>query len=89
MIKIDPEKFGLSKRTKLYENKNKVLIKVDRKSRIIMKDGLRFVEIVKKIRKNKKEQKVALLTNAPLCSKTKIFLTKKNISILEFQNTAS
>ena len=49
-----------------------------------MKDGLRFVEIVKKIRKNKKEQKVALLTNAPLCSKTKIFLTKKNISILEF-----
>ncbi len=84
MIKIDPEKFGLSKRTKLYKDKNKVLIKVDRKSRILMKDGLRFVEIVKKIRKNKKDQKVTLFTNAPLCSKTKTFLTKRDISILEF-----
>ena len=84
MIKIDSEKFGLSKRTKLYENKDKVFIKVDRKSRIIMKDGLRFVEIVEKIRKNKKEQKVALYTNAPLCSRTKTFLTKKNIPIFEF-----
>ena len=84
MIKIDPEKFGLSKRTKLYKDKNKVLIKVDRKSRILMKDGLRFVEIVKKIRQNKKDQKVTLFTNAPLCSKTKAFLTKRDISILEF-----
>jgi len=84
MIKIDPEKFGLSKRTKLYKDKNKVLIKVDRKSRILMKDGLRFVEIVKKIRKNKKDQKVTLFTNASLCSKTKTFLTKRDISILEF-----
>ena len=84
MIKIDPEKFGLSKKTKLYKDKNKVLIKVDRKSRILMKDGLRFVEIVKKIRKNKKDQKVTLFTNAPLCSKTKTFLTKRDISILEF-----
>ena len=57
MIKIDSEKFGLSKRTKLYENKDKVFIKVDRKSRIIMKDGLRFVEIVEKIRKKKKRTK--------------------------------
>ena len=84
MIKIDPKKFGLSKRIKLYKDRNKVLIKVDRKSRIIMKDGLRFVEIVKKIRKSKKEQKIALFTSAPLCSKTKVFLTKKDISILEF-----
>ena len=48
MIKIDPQKFGLSKRITLYKEKNKVLIKARRKSRIIMKDGLRFVDIAEK-----------------------------------------
>ena len=35
-----------------------------------------------KVRKNDKEQKIALLTNAPICSKTKVFLKTKKISIL-------
>ena len=83
MIKIDPQKFGLSKRITLYKEKNKVLIKARRKSRIIMKDGLRFVDIAEKIKKNDKEQKIALLTNAPICSKTKVFLKTKKISILD------
>ncbi len=83
MIKIDPQKFGLPKRITLYKEKNKVLIKARRKSRIIMKDGLRFVDIAEKIKKNDKEQKIALLTNAPICSKTKGFLKTKKISILE------
>tara|TARA_B100001996_G_scaffold378492_1_gene362741 strand:- start:864 stop:1118 length:255 start_codon:yes stop_codon:yes gene_type:complete len=83
MIKIDPHKFGLSKRTVLYKEKNKILITAKRKSRIIMKDGLRLVQIAEKIKKSNKEQKVALFTNAPICSKTKSFLIKNRISILD------
>ena len=83
MKKIDPKTFGLSKRTILYKEKNKIIIESRRKSRIIMKDGVRFVEVAEKIKKNGKAQKVALLTNAPICSKTKTFLINKNISILE------
>ena len=83
MKKIDPKTFGLSKRTILYKEKNKIIIESRRKSRIIMKDGVRFVEVAEKIKKNGKVQKVALLTNAPICSKTKTFLINKKISILE------
>tara|TARA_B100001250_G_C19650742_1_gene722550 strand:+ start:440 stop:694 length:255 start_codon:yes stop_codon:yes gene_type:complete len=83
MKKINPREFGLSKRVELYKDRNKVIIKAKRKSRIIMNDGLRFFEIAKKIKENNKEKKISLLTNAPICSKTKSFLMKKNISILE------
>ena len=83
MKKIDPYEFGLSKRVELYKDRNKVIIKAKRKSRIIMNDGLRFFEIAKKIKENNKEKKISLLTNAPICSKTKSFLIKKEISILE------
>ena len=83
MKKIDPKTFGLSKRTILYKEKNEIIIESRRKSRIIMKDGVRLVEVAEKIKKNGKVQKVALLTNAPICSKTKTFLINKKISILE------
>lgn len=83
MKKTNPREFGLSKRVELYKDRNKVIIKAKRKSRIIMNDGLRFFEIAKKIKENDKEKKISLLTNAPICSKTKSFLMKKNISILE------
>jgi len=83
MKKTNPREFGLSKRVELYKDRNKVIIKAKRKSRIIMNDGLRFFEIAKKIKENNKEKKISLLTNAPICSKTKKFLIKKNISILE------
>lgn len=83
MKKTNPREFGLSKRVELYKDRNKVIIKAKRKSRIIMNDGLRFFEIAKKIKENNKEKKISLLTNAPICSKTKSFLMKKNISILE------
>jgi len=83
MKKIDPKTVGLSKRTTLYKEKNKIIIESKRKSRIIMKDGARFVEIAEKIKKNGKVQKIALLTNAPICSKTKNFLTNKKISIIK------
>ena len=54
MKKIDPKTFGLSKRTILHKEKNKIIIESRRKSRIIMKDGVRLVEGAEKIKKNGK-----------------------------------
>ena len=83
MKKINPREFGLSKRVELYKDRNKVIIKAKQKSRIIMNDGLRFFEIAKKIKENNKEKKISLLTNAPICSKTKKFLINLIFMYLE------
>ena len=77
---IDSKKYNLSQRTKILENKKgNLFIVVDRKSRIVMKDGERIVIIVEKIKKKSKKKKISLLTSAPVCRKTKDFLLEKNI----------
>jgi len=82
MIKIDPQIYNLPSRVKLFEDSKKnIFISIDRKSRIVMKDGLRILEIVNNIKKKKSNQKVNLLTSAPICSKTITFLTSNNIFI--------
>ena len=82
MKKIDPKKYNLSTRIKLFEDLNKqIVITIDRKSRIIMKDGLRVLEIAKKIKNHAKKQQVSLSTSAPICGKTKDFLKKNDIII--------
>ena len=43
-MKLDPKKYGLSTRVVLIENEQKeIIISIDRKSRIIMKDGIKIV----------------------------------------------
>ena len=81
MKKIDPKLYGLHSRTILRENKKDIYIVMDRKTRIIMKDGHRIFEIVKKIRYSETEKNVSVLTGAPVCSKTQKFLTENNIAI--------
>tara|TARA_Y100000590_G_scaffold266339_1_gene299165 strand:- start:226 stop:483 length:258 start_codon:yes stop_codon:yes gene_type:complete len=82
MIDINPEKYNLSARTKLKENSSKkIFIIVNRKSRIIMKDGLRLLEVTKKIKLVDKNKHVGVLSSAPVCSKTKIFLEKNGVFI--------
>lgn len=82
MKKIDPKKYGLSTRTVLYSTTDGtyVLMK-NRKSRIIMKDGYQIITAVKTIRKYVPEAEVFIKTNAPVCSKTKLFLEQKGIKI--------
>jgi len=46
--------YNLHSRTTLRKNKKDIYIVIDRKSRIIMKDGYRILEVVKKIRHFKK-----------------------------------
>ena len=45
-----------------------------------MKDGIRILDQVKKIKKNTNHV-ICLYTSAPVCSKTKEFLKKNDIAI--------
>ena len=81
MKKVDPKLYNLHPRIILRKTKKDVFIVMDRKSRIIMKDGYRILEIVKKIRGFETGKNVSVLSGAPVCSKTQKFLTKNNITI--------
>ena len=80
MQKLEPHLYGLSARTNLVQIDNSIGIVIDRKSRIIMKDGHRIVKQAHAIQiKNNKP--VILITSAPVCSKTKQFLHENGVSI--------
>ena len=81
MERIDPKLYNLHPRITLRKTKKDVFIVMDRKSRIIMKDAYRILEIVKKIRGFEIGKNVSILSNAPVCSKTQKFLTENNIAI--------
>ena len=84
MKNIDPRKYNLSPRIRLQQNSiNDLFIVIDRKSRIIMKDGYRIVEIVNSIQSAEKNSAVSVLTSAPVCSKTRQFLSEGKIEIKE------
>ena len=63
------------------DNNNHLYIIKNIKSRIIMKDGHKIVETVKKI-KNETNSSVSLATTAPVCSKTTKFLNENDIKII-------
>ena len=78
---INPADYNLHPRTRLVgENKN-IFIVINRKSRIIMKDGHRIVEIANKIKSVKNEKSVGVMSNAPVCSKTQKFLISNGIVV--------
>ena len=83
MKPIDPKTYNLSPRTKLLEdNKGSLFVVVDRKSRVVMKDGYKIVKIAKDIKKVNQNKKISLLTSAPVCSQTKKHLLKCSIPVL-------
>tara|TARA_B100001750_G_C15030249_1_gene361431 strand:+ start:189 stop:440 length:252 start_codon:yes stop_codon:yes gene_type:complete len=82
-MKLDPKKYGLNTRTVLIENERKeIIIVINRKSRIIMKDGRKILEKVRKIQQQENKI-ISVKTNAPLCSKTKQHLQENGIEIRE------
>ena len=82
-MKLDPKKYGLSTRVILTENDQKeIIISINRKSRIIMKDGIKIVDQVHQIQRQEKKT-ISVKTSAPVCSKTKQFLQKKGIEVRE------
>ena len=82
MKNINPENYNLSQRIILKQNElGELFLVIDRKSRIIMKDGKRILEMVHKIKSFDKGIKVSVLTSAPVCSKSRSYLKEKNIII--------
>ena len=82
MKKLNPLKYGLNSRIKLFQNTDKeVFLTINRKSRVIMKDGIRIFDIAEKIKKIEPYKKFYLKTSAPVCSKCKLYLNQKNILI--------
>ena len=82
MKKVDPIQYNLHSRVDLRQNKEGALfIVVDRKSRIIMKDGHTILEMVNTISREDQSKKVSIRTSAPVCSKTKKFLLESGIVI--------
>ena len=85
MKKIDPTQYNLFPRVDLRQGKsNDIYIVINRKSRIIMKDGIKILEMVKKINKVDRNKRVSVLTSAPVCSKTKQFLLDNNTPVEPF-----
>ena len=82
-MNIDPKKYGLNTRTVLIENEQKeIIIVINRKSRIIMKDGKKILEKARKIQQQENKT-ISVRTDAPVCSKTKQHLQKNGIEIKE------
>ncbi len=80
---IDPKLFSLPPSTKLKQvGTNQFNIVIQRKSRIIMKDGRGILAKVDKIKHHIPKAKVSLRTSTPVCSKTKAFLKERGISVL-------
>ena len=83
MKSVDPKTYHLSPRTKLLENsRGSLFVLIDRKSRVVMKDGHKIVKIAEDIKKVNQNKKISLLTSAPVCSKTKKHLLKCSIPVL-------
>ena len=81
---IDPKLFSLPPSTKLKQaGSNQFDIIIQRKSRIIMKDGKGVLAKVDKIKHHVPKAKVSLRTSAPVCSKTKAYLEERGISVME------
>ena len=82
MKKIDPRRYNLSPRLNLQQNKlNELFIIIDRKSRVVMKDAHRILEMINRIQSIEKDRYVSVLTSAPVCSKTRIFLSNNSIPV--------
>ena len=86
MKRIDPKKYNLTSRTTLYKKMDDIFIIIDRKSRIIMKDGYRISEQAKSIWSVEPGIRIRVATSAPMCTKTKEYLRQVNVEALELNS---
>ena len=82
MNRIDPKTFNLNSRVVIEKRKDSFKLVVNRKSRIIMKDGRRLLEQANQIKKISKKP-VIIFTTAPVCSKTKAFFSENSVEIIQ------
>lgn len=82
-IKLSAKELGLSPRTVIEQlEEDRIALVMKRKSRIIMADGRNIVTKGARIRAVYPKVRVVLETNAPVCSKTIIYLKENNIELL-------
>ncbi|MBM9515198.1 hypothetical protein [Desulfogranum marinum] len=82
-MKLPPSEFGLPSKTVIEQiDKDTIAIVIDRKSRVIMKDGENILEKANMIKGYRPRAMFALKTTAPVCSKTKAFLEEEGILII-------
>ena len=81
---VDPKLFGLHPATQLEQSgKKRFVIVVNRKSRIVMKDGEKIVQKANRIRAKVAGATISLQSSAPVCSKTKAMLQVNKVEIIE------
>lgn len=77
---VDPKKFGFHPSTKIEQaDGTHFILRIERKSRIIMKDGEKILEKVSTIQASIPDAVVSVFTTAPVCSKTKQFLEDHDV----------
>ena len=81
---VDPKLFGLHHATQLEQSgKKRFVIVINRKSRIIVKDGKKIVQKADRIREKVPGATISLQSSAPVCSKTKAMLQANKVEIIE------
>lgn len=81
---IDPKTFGLHHTTRIEKGDgNRFTLVMNRKSRIIMKDGHQILSRSERIKAAESGAVVTVRTTAPVCSKTRAFLAENGITIIE------
>lgn len=73
---------GISSRTIVEEENGEIYLIKDKKSRIIMKEGLQIVEM-NEVVKGKYNRNIVLETTAPVCSKTITLLNDNEIKLVQ------
>ena len=86
MKRINPKNYNLASRTILYKKTENIYIIIDRKSRIIMKDGYRISEQAKSILSMEPGVRIRVATSAPVCSKTKEFLLRADVETMDLKS---
>lgn len=80
---VDPKLFGLHPATKIEQTGEKhFVIVINRKSRIIVKDGDKIVAKATRIIEKVPGAVVSLITSAPVCSKTKAMLHANKVELI-------
>jgi hypothetical protein len=81
---VDPVEFGLKSSTKIEKiDRAHLAIVINRKSRIIMKDGQNIMNKVEMMKKVDSNLKISLKTSTPICSKTIVYLNSNGIDIIK------
>lgn len=83
MKTVDPADYGLPPRTVLRRpGAGRIGIVIRRRSRIIMKDGMRILGLARLIAEKEPGVRISLITNAPVCGKTEKLLGEKGITLV-------